>query len=1004
LLIASSIFFMLNSTWGTRFLFKQLALFLGPHFTYEQVQGKILGKLEINQLRYQGDGLQVRIKHLSTNTSLHLLKRKLIINYLRVDGSTFKINFIQSNSKKIGTFYLPLEIDSRNIRITQSQVVLGKHTYNLPDVTANIHLIRQDVTYPFDFTINATLEDKHNGSLALISQKQSHNFELLAKVSHFHIKDVFVNNWPSQISCNLLIKQEAHKTHFILDSLTGQINHYEVGGKGILLFENKQLINANVFIHSQEAKLEIKKSLNQIDAISWLLHVPSLHQFSPNHQGSLEAAGEITDLITQPFFQGELQASDLKSSTLSIKQLSSHFSLPIKKMQEACTNLIARKVQLGKLYLDNINLNIKGSLNHHKVNLNAKSKNQVLQLALEGGYEKPQWKGIINQLSISHQSEIWRLANPTSVIINYQKASMDKLSLLSGNAHIAVGGDYNYKEGPSGYVIFHQFNLKLLEFLLPQTCKLDGKLDIDGTFDYSQVKRISIRGIVNDGYFSYGQGNEAQKYNIHQVTFLSYLEKNNLISRLSANLGDGNLISRVILPNFNFFHDLQHQVIEGQVALEYHKPAFLEVFIPLIKNVTGTIEGKYRLLGSLAHPNVTGDLNVKQGAFQIPKLNLSIDNVNISAHSENKLINYKGTLSSGKGFLRFTGHSKIEDNRYPIDVDLDGNHVLICNQPEIKIFASPEMHLTLSQNQLNLSGKLFIPEANIHPHDFGNTETASEDIIFTDKRKPAESSNLKIKSQIQLILGNKISLSSRGIKGQVLGRLQIIDDPTRATVATGELRLQNGSYSIYGKSLEIDDGKLIFSGGPISNPGLNIRASRTLQIRTYSLFAQEENIKAGVRVTGTLNEPKVNLFSEPAGKSPEDILSYLILGVPISSINKNNQANTQLLLQAADALNINGNNKLFNIKDKVKNRLGLAELDIGTQSEIDPTTQKTTQHTAFILGKYLSPKFYINYSLDLFDHTNTLKVRYLINKFWTIQSIANTNSSGVDILYSVEKS
>lgn len=77
-------------------------------------------------------------------------------------------------------------------------------------------------------------------------------------------------------------------------------------------------------------------------------------------------------------------------------------------------------------------------------------------------------------------------------------------------------------------------------------------------------------------------------------------------------------------------------------------------------------------------------------------------------------------------------------------------------------------------------------------------------------------------------------------------------------------------------------------------------------------------------------------------------------------------------------------------------------LDIGSRTELN-TTNETIQPTALVLGKYLSPKFYVNYSLDLFDHTNTLKVRYFWNKFWTIQSEENTSRSGIDILYTVER-
>lgn len=231
--------------------------------------------------------------------------------------------------------------------------------------------------------------------------------------------------------------------------------------------------------------------------------------------------------------------------------------------------------------------------------------------------------------------------------------------------------------------------------------------------------------------------------------------------------------------------------------------------------------------------------------------------------------------------------------------------------------------------------------------------------------------------------------------------MRIYDNPDTASIAYGQLQIQDGAYSIYGRTLQIDSGKLNFMGGPINNPSLEIRASRSLQSYGNNLLlSTQEQLRVGVSVLGTLHEPKINLFSEPAGKSTADILSYLILGVPSNSVSG---ANTELLLQAADAINLGGTSKILDIKNQIKKGLGLSELDIGTSQEMDLKTQETIQHTAFVLGKYLSPKFYVNYSLDLFDHTNTLKVRYLLNKFWTIQSVTNNNGSGIDVLYTIEK-
>ncbi|MDQ2994778.1 MAG: translocation/assembly module TamB, partial [Pseudomonadota bacterium] len=61
------------------------------------------------------------------------------------------------------------------------------------------------------------------------------------------------------------------------------------------------------------------------------------------------------------------------------------------------------------------------------------------------------------------------------------------------------------------------------------------------------------------------------------------------------------------------------------------------------------------------------------------------------------------------------------------------------------------------------------------------------------------------------------------------------------------------------------------------------------------------------------------------------------------------------------------------------------------------------QHTALVLGRYLTPKLYINYSFDMLDNNNTFRVRYFLNKNWSVQTESSSNGNGVDLLYSFER-
>jgi len=58
-----------------------------------------------------------------------------------------------------------------------------------------------------------------------------------------------------------------------------------------------------------------------------------------------------------------------------------------------------------------------------------------------------------------------------------------------------------------------------------------------------------------------------------------------------------------------------------------------------------------------------------------------------------------------------------------------------------------------------------------------------------------------------------------------------------------------GKYTAYGRKLDIERGRLIFTGGPIDNPGIDLRAIKEFP-----------DVKAGVNVRGTLLQPHMTFF------------------------------------------------------------------------------------------------------------------------------------------------
>src|SRR3546814_18395788 len=77
--------------------------------------------------------------------------------------------------------------------------------------------------------------------------------------------------------------------------------------------------------------------------------------------------------------------------------------------------------------------------------------------------------------------------------------------------------------------------------------------------------------------------------------------------------------------------------------------------------------------------------------------------------------------------------------------------------------------------------------------------------------------------------------------------------------------------TLFRSDLAIETGKLIFSGGPVTDPAREVRATRK----------PTEDVTVGLYVRGTLRKPDFQLFSTPPMPQQQQ-LAWLVLGRPLN--------------------------------------------------------------------------------------------------------------------------
>lgn len=466
------------------------------------------------------------------------------------------------------------------------------------------------------------------------------------------------------------------------------------------------------------------------------------------------------------------------------------------------------------------------------------------------------------------------------------------------------------------------------------------------------------------------------------------------------------------LEDFDPKH-LKRQHLSGNLSLAINNLAFLNQSTSPVKNMQGTVQAKFKLAGTLGKPKWDGASHLKARA-ELPDLGLILSNVELNLKSNDKKMQLVGQIVSGKKALTIKGESVAPFSK-EFKATLSGNHFLLMNTKEYQIYVTPDLNIEWVSDKLHINGSVDVPSARIQPLEFTQSLELPPDVVFVSNKEKKKESAFEMDSRIDVRLGDDVRLNTHGVKGRLTGTVIVMDKDNEPTTGEGAIEIVDGTYDAYGQKLNIETGRATFNGSTIDNPQLLVRAVRTFAtttqlspitnspipstanaMPTLQPLTQFNNIVVGVEVSGYMENPVIRLFSVPATLSQSDILSFLVLGRPMSQASS---ADGALLVRALSALNITGGEST-QITQQLQRAFGLDVFNVETTSQYDPSQNMMTSSTSLVIGKMLSPRLFVDYSIGILDGTNIFKVKYFMTPKWILQTETNGSDEGVDILYS----
>ncbi|TNF38084.1 MAG: hypothetical protein EP315_01715 [Gammaproteobacteria bacterium] len=793
----------------------------------------------------------------------------------------------------------------------------------------------------------------------------------------------YLPQWPGKLNASFSSQGKLFNgqlsTRVDIRKLSGRLRGYPVSLNSQLEWKNHSLHIKQLKARSGTSQINADGYLGDNYNLNWSIAASNLAELYPEAQGSLQASGRLSGGRSAPVIQTSFTGKALSLPQYSIASINGKLTLDVYQWQQIAASISAEDINLKGHRLHILNL----SADDQHIKLDSISDGLTTSIALAGKADPQGWQGTLNQASfISEQFGHWQLTQPVAIAIQDKHVSADKACWRNQHTASVCATQQQTAEHWQTQLHAEQLPLQLIRPWLLKDIDIDAVANLDADLQIKPAAQvlghirvdlpggtISYSGLQDDAeHWSYRSGKIDLELNLQGIQLSSELDINDT-DRLQAsfNLPDARLMTL----------DLPNQSLQGKALLSMKDLSIFEALLPEVADFKGEIAVTFTALGTLAQPQIQGQFQLDNSSLSIPRLGLSLKQIRLQGQS-NSLQNFDFTLKahSGDGELNIQGKAGLDKNTgWSGTMTVAGDNFEVSNILEARLAVTPKLNIELQKNAININGSIHIPHAKLQPRDITTAARVSSDVVIVQSEQTTIEKWL-ISTRIRLTLGDRVNFYGFGFEGRFGGNLLIEDIPGQLTRATGEINIPEGRYTAYGQRLEVEQGRLLYTGGPISNPGLDIRAIRKVN-----------NVTAGLKVRGSLDQPQIELFSIPA-MGETDALSYLILGRPIETASENEGS---MMAKAALALSLSGGDKLARV---LGDRFGLDEMRIESSDDGD--------QASLVIGRYLSPKLYISYGVGLIETFNTFYVRYQISDKWQLKGESG-EQQGADILYTIER-
>jgi translocation and assembly module TamB len=803
-------------------------------------------------------------------------------------------------------------------------------------------------------------------------------------------------DWPGRVELDATMQgsfvDEALTARVDIARLGGTLKQRALGGRGRVDIAGGDRIDADLDLRLGSNTVDLNGRVgNDYDA-NVRFDITDFSVLLDDAEGA--ANGELTVSGRWPALAvaGRVEGSDIALADTRIGA----FTLDV----DATTNftgtgeltLDATDLVLAGEPITRLHLEGNGTAADNRLALDAQTDRGTITLALAGRYDRDaaSWSGRLDTLQLESPELPAPLAlrESTTIVLSADRVEFERACLVAETSGLCMDGDWAANRGGDfGFELTRLPLAWLVAISGDDMLIADGELNGRGRFNLAADNSITGQAQIDGtpGRIRLAEGDAADRDLAVWTRLSTSLELDGQRQSVDADIElspAGQLRAQLATHST----DAGATALSGSIDMALPDLSFIELLTPDVVQPVGELRGRLTVAGTTDAPRINGNIDLTGFRAELPALGLRLrdSTVALNAGSGNR-IEVDGRIATAPDSTLILGgwFGLPVNGRIPMDVRVTGENVLVADIPAARVFISPDLVINADDDGLDITGEVTVPQARIMPEEIeGGAVAASPDVHVVDPQAQAElaaaeASALPVNATVTVRLGDRVDIEGYGLKGKLAGQLEVRERPARPTTGRGEI-VVTGTYQAYGQDLDIERGRLLFTGTPLDNPLLDIRATRKV-----------EAVTAGLTVTGNAQRPVLEVYSVPAMDQAE-ALSYLVLGRPLRQATS--AEDQDLLGTAATAVSTAGGDLLAK---SLGARLGLDDVGVGTSRDLGAG--------ALTVGKYLSPRLYLGYGRSLFDGSQLVSLRYKLTERFELEAQSGTRENKAGINYRYER-